>query len=115
MLAVSTDMYFGDHTSQRKASETSASSIYMLCTILKFLDASPTTLFDNAPAGSTDRFYEDNFEAFISCLVSANDQVRALSSALAHRLLAPDGILVSLRKAKRLDSQGFKTKFWRLT
>lgn len=115
MLAVSTDMYLGDHTSQRKASETSASSIHMLCTILKFLDASPTTLFDNAPAGSTDRFYEDNFEAFISCLVSANDQVRALSSALAHRLLAPDGILISLRKAKRLDSQGFKTKFWRLT
>ncbi|KAK7980760.1 hypothetical protein PG989_013217 [Apiospora arundinis] len=115
MLAVSTDMYLGDHTSQRKASETSASNTAMICTILKFLDASPTTLFDNAPADSTDKFYEDNFEAFISCLVSANDQVRSLSSAMAHRLLAPDGILVSLRKAKRLETQGFKIKFWKLT
>ncbi|KAK8107613.1 neurofibromin 1 [Apiospora kogelbergensis] len=115
MLAASTNMYLGDHTSQRKASETSASNTAMICTILKFLDASPTTLFENAPVDSTDKFYEDNFEAFISCLVSANDQVRSLSSAMAHRLLAPDGILASLRKAKRLETQGFKIKFWKLT
>jgi neurofibromin 1 len=117
MLAAFTDTYIGDQMSRRKASEVNASNIGMIRNVLKFLDASPSTLFDNPPTEGTDKFYEDNFEAFASCLVSANDEIRQLASVLAKRLLSPDvsGILFSLRKAKRLDSQGFKIKFWRLT
>jgi neurofibromin 1 len=87
----------------------------MICNILKFLEPSPKTLFENAPAESTEAFYEENFEGFVSCLVSPNDQVRILASALAKRLLAPDGILVSLRKSDRLHSQNLRLRFWKLT
>lgn len=117
MSAISADMYIGDRHSQRKASETNSTTTRMICNILSFLDASPTTLFEGSPADSADaeQFYEEIFEAFVSCLVTANDSVRALASSLAKKLLSRNGILSSLRKTKRLDSHSFGTKFWRLT
>ncbi len=117
MSAISADMYIGDRHSQRKASETTSTTTRMICNILSFLDASPTTLFEGSPADSADaeQFYEEIFEAFVSCLVTANDSVRALASSLAKKLLSRNGILSSLRKTKRLDSHSFGTKFWRLT
>ncbi|KAI1381086.1 GTPase [Hypoxylon crocopeplum] len=117
MSATSADMYSGDRHSQRKASETSSSTTTVICNILNFLDASPRTLFEAPPSDSSDaaRFYEEIFEAFVSCLVTANDSVRVLASGLAKKLLAPNGTLSSLRKSKRLDSHSFGIKFWRLT
>ncbi|KAI1762758.1 GTPase [Hypoxylon sp. FL1150] len=117
MSAISADMYIGDRHSQRKASETSLSTTSVICNILNFLDASPKTLFEAAPSKSPDaeRFYEEIFEAFVSCLVTANDTVRSLASGLARKLLAPNGVLSALRKSKRLDSHSFGVKFWRLT
>ncbi|KAI1139653.1 GTPase [Hypoxylon sp. FL0543] len=117
MSAISADLYIGDRHSQRKASETSASTTAVICNVLNFLDASPMTLFDSPPsdASEAEQFYEDIFEAFVSCLVTANDSVRALASSVAKKLLAPNGILSSLRKSKRLDSHSFGIKFWRLT
>ncbi|KAI1099294.1 GTPase [Jackrogersella minutella] len=116
MSAISADAYIGDRHSQRKASETSASTCTMICNILKFLDASPATLFE-APSDNSEaqEFYEEIFEAFVSCLVTANDSVRVLASSVAKKLLTPNGIFASLRKAKRLDSNSFGVKFWRLT
>lgn len=117
MSAISADMYIGDRHSQRKTSETSSSTTSVICNILNFLDASPKTLFEAAPSESPDaeQFYEEIFEAFVSCLVTANDTVRALASGLARKLLAPNGVLSALRKSKRLDSHSFGIKFWRLT
>ncbi|KAH9893762.1 hypothetical protein F4778DRAFT_772513 [Xylariomycetidae sp. FL2044] len=115
MSAISADMYIGDRHSQRKASETNTSTSALICNILRFLDAAPMTLFEGPPPEGPDKFYEENFEAFVSCLVTANDNVRALASGLAKKLLAHDGILHVLRKSKCLDAHGFKFKFWRLT
>ncbi|KAI0121575.1 GTPase [Hypoxylon sp. NC0597] len=117
MSAMSADLYIGDRHSQRKTSETSASTTAVICNILNFLDAAPMTLFDSPPPDSSeaDKFYEEIFEAFVSCLVTANDSIRALASGVAKKLLAPNGILSSLRKSKRLDSHSFGVKFWRLT
>ncbi|KAI0182148.1 GTPase [Hypoxylon sp. FL1284] len=117
MSAMSADMYMGDRHSQRKTSETSPSTTSVICNILNFLDASPKTLFEAAPAESPDaeQFYEEIFEAFVSCLVTANETIRALASGLARKLLAPNGVLSALRKSKRLDSHSFGIKFWRLT
>ncbi|KAL7624760.1 Ras GTPase activating protein ira2 [Parahypoxylon ruwenzoriense] len=117
MSAISADMYIGDRHSQRKASETSSSTTTVICNILNFLDASPETLFEAPPPNSSEaeQFYEEIFEAFVACLVTSNDIVRDLASGLAKKLLAPNGILSSLRKSKRLDSHSFGIKFWRLT
>ncbi|KAI1382753.1 GTPase [Hypoxylon trugodes] len=117
MSAISADLYIGDRHSQRKASETNSSTTLVICNILNFLDASPMTLFEAPPSDSVEaeQFYEEIFEAFVSCLVTANDSVRALASGVARKLLAPNGILSSLRKSKRLDSHSFGIKFWRLT
>ncbi|KAK6954912.1 hypothetical protein Daesc_002541 [Daldinia eschscholtzii] len=89
----------------------------LVCNILNFLDASPATLFEGSPVDSAEaeQFYEGIFEAFVSCLVTANDTVRTLASNLAKKLLAPNGILSSLRKSKRIDSHSFRVKFWKLT
>ncbi|KAI2616374.1 GTPase [Hypomontagnella submonticulosa] len=117
MSAISADLYIGDRHSQRKASETSSSTTMVICNILNFLDASPLTLFEAPPPDTSDaeQFYEEIFEAFVSCLVTANDSVRALASSLAKKLIAPNDIISSLRKSKRLDSNSFIIKFWRLT
>lgn len=108
-------MYISDYTSQRRVSETSAANTTMICNILRFLEPSPKTLFENAPAENIDTFYEENFEGFVSCLVSPNNQVRTLASAVAKRLLVPDGILVSLRSSGQLKSQNLMLRFWKLT
>ncbi|KAI1472094.1 uncharacterized protein F4812DRAFT_416560 [Daldinia caldariorum] len=115
--ALREDSYIGDRHSQRKPTEANSSATMLSCNILNFLDASPATLFEAPPADSaeTERFYEGIFEAFVSCLVTANDSVRTLASDLAKKLLAPNGILSSLRKSKRIDSHSFGVKFWKLT
>lgn len=115
MSSISSDAYINTYSAQRRVSENTTANTTMVCNILKFLEPSPKTLFENPPAENTESFYEENFEGFVSCLVSANDQVRILASALAKRLLAADGILVSLRKTERLHSQKLRLRFWKLT
>ncbi|KAI1496424.1 GTPase [Biscogniauxia marginata] len=114
---ISADVYIGDRHTQRKASETSLATNAILCNIIKFLDASPMTLFDTSALDNPnlDVFYEELYEAFVSVLAGANDTVRPLTSGLAEKLLAPDGIFASLRKSNTRDSHDFKSRFWRLT
>ncbi|KAH8677702.1 GTPase-activator protein for ras-like GTPase [Xylariales sp. PMI_506] len=115
MASVSSDMYTGDYATKRKASETSAANYPMVCHMLKFLESSPMTLFENAPAESGDGFYEDVFDGFVACLVSPQDQVRSLASNLAKTLLSFDNLIVPLRKSKKLDSKALRYNFWRMT
>ncbi|AEO71616.1 uncharacterized protein THITE_2124231 [Thermothielavioides terrestris NRRL 8126] len=108
--------YIEEQTAQRKAVE-SAPSVNMVCNILNFLDASPMTLFEGPPTDRTerDRFYEENLEALISCIVAANESVRRLATGVAKRLFAKEQLLTTLRLSKGLGSKAFKTRFWRLT
>jgi len=119
MSAVSTDLYIGNHRSHRKpsASDARTANEIVICNILKFLDASPLSLFESTSpeAKSSDSFYEEIYESFVSCLVTANDTVRTLSRAVAERILPKNGLLASVRQATPLDSDDFKLKFWRLT
>ncbi len=116
MATLFADMYIGEHAHARKAAEFS-SSIIMICNILNFLDASHLTLFQGAPdeSSSRDRFFESNFESFISCMIASDAFVRRLAVGVAGHLLADESILQSVRASERLDSQQFKTNFWRLT
>jgi neurofibromin 1 len=108
--------YIEEQNAQRKAVE-SASSISMVCNILNFLDASPMTLFEGPPndRSERDRFYEENLEALISCIIAADDSVRRLATGVAKRLFAKEQVLLTLRSSKGLSSKAFKSKFWRLT
>lgn len=114
--ALLTDVYFGDQALQRKNAEAGA-AINMICNILDFLDASPLTLFEGPPEKDRERdqFFEDNLVAFISCLVSSNERVRKLAMRVAKRLFADESVLQPLRASKRIDSQEFKSNFWKLT
>lgn len=119
MSAVSTDLYIGVRRSHRKPSITDAriTNGVIICNILKFLNASPLSLFESTSldAGNSDSFYEEIYESFISCLVTANDTVRTLSRPLAQSILPTNGLLASVRQATPLDSDTFKLKFWTLT
>ncbi|KAI8630826.1 GTPase [Xylariaceae sp. FL1651] len=119
MSAVSTDLYIGVRQSRRKATASDARTTndIVICNILKFLDASPLSLFESLSpeAKNSDSFYEEIYESFVSCLVTANDTVRTLSRAVAEKILPTNGLLASVRQATPLDSDDFKLKFWRLT
>ena len=109
------DAFIGDQGPQRKAIE-SISSINMVCNILNFLDASSMTLFEGPPIDQTerDRFYLENFESIVSCVMAPNESVRRLAVGVAKQLLASDQVLLSLRASNGLDAADFKTNFWRL-
>ncbi|KAI1110131.1 GTPase [Nemania sp. NC0429] len=119
MSAVSTDLYIGVHGSHRKPStaDPRTANEIVICNILKFLSASPLSLFESASpdAKNSDSFYEEIYESFVSCLVTANDTVRTLSRPLAQSILPTNGLLASVRQATPLDSDSFKLKFWKLT
>ncbi|KAI0202508.1 GTPase [Astrocystis sublimbata] len=119
MSAVSTDLYIGVRRSHRKPSTSDARTAneMVICNILKFLSASPLSLFETTvpDVKNSDSFYEEIFESFVSCLVTANDTVRTLSRPLAKIILPTNGLLASVRQATPLDSDSFKLKFWRLT
>ncbi|KAI0107044.1 GTPase [Nemania sp. FL0031] len=119
MSAVSTDLYIGVRRSHRKPSITDARTTneIIICNILKFLNASPLSLFESTSpdAKNSNSFYEEIYESFVSCLVTANDTVRTLSRPLAQSILPTNGLLASVRQATPLDSDSFKHKFWKLT
>ncbi|KAJ2986095.1 hypothetical protein NUW58_g5193 [Xylaria curta] len=119
MSAVSTDLYIGVRPTHRKPSTADARTAneIVICNILKFLTASPLSLFESESldAKNSDSFYEEIYESFVSCLVTANDTVRTLSRPLAQDILPTNGLLASVRQATPLDSDSFKLKFWKLT
>jgi neurofibromin 1 len=88
----------------------------MTCNILNFLDASPATLFEGPPSdrADQDRFFQENFESLVSCVIAANEVVRKLATAVAKRLLS-EQMLTTLRASKCLDSLALRIKFWRLS
>ncbi|KAI3341615.1 GTPase [Ustulina deusta] len=119
MSTVSTDLYIGVRRSHRKPSTADARTAngIVICNILKFLNASPLSLFESTSpdAKNSDLFYEEIYESFVSCLVTANDTVRTLSRPLAQHILPTNGLLASVRQATPLDSDSFKLRFWKLT
>lgn len=115
ITSLQSSMIVGDQASQRKASEVSAANHIILCNILKFLEPSPGTLFENVPTDDPDGFIEDIFKGLVTCLVSPNDEIRALSGAVAKRLFPEDGILNTLRKSDRVDFKTLRLNFWRMT
>ncbi|KAI0518485.1 GTPase [Xylaria bambusicola] len=119
MSTVSTDLYIGVRRSHRKPSTGDARTAtgIVICNILKFLNSSPLSLFESTSpdAKNSDSFYEEIYESFVSCLVTANDTVRTLSRPLAQSILPTNGLLASVRQATPLDSESFKLKFWKLT
>ncbi|KAK4190313.1 neurofibromin [Podospora australis] len=108
--------YIEEQPTQRKLSE-SAPMVSMISNILNFLDASPMTLFEGPPTdrNDRDRFYEQNLEALIACIVAADESVRRLATGVAKRLFADEPVLKMLRASKGIDSKAFKSNFWRLT
>ncbi|RYP71987.1 hypothetical protein DL771_004456 [Monosporascus sp. 5C6A] len=117
MISITESLYEGDVESQRKALEAFASKSTIICNILKFLNESPATLFECPPEDpkSMSQFYEENFEACVSCTVAADDGMRDLARQLSERLIADDTILASLQKSMAMESKGFLSKFWKLT
>ncbi|KAI1325648.1 GTPase [Xylariaceae sp. FL0255] len=118
MSAASTELCIDNsRRPHRRVSHARSSNEIIICNILKFWTLSPLSLFDSSSPDDKNpsSFYEEIFEAFVSCLVTANDTVRFLSQPLAEQILPTNGLLASVRKAAPLDSGGFKLKFWKLT
>jgi hypothetical protein len=115
ITSLQSSIIVGDHASQRKASEANAANHIILCNILKFLEPSPGTLFENVPTDDPDAFIEDIFKGLVTCLVSPNDEIRALSGEVAKRLFLEDGILMSLRKSDKVDFKSLRLNFWKMT
>lgn len=117
MSEINEAAYEGSPEAQRKAVDTLASRFRLICNILKFLNASPKSLFDGAPADpeKLSQFYEENFEACISCMMVVDEDIRDLARRLCERLVADPNILASLRKSVAMNGSGFLIKFWKLT
>ncbi|KAI0020415.1 GTPase [Xylariomycetidae sp. FL0641] len=117
MSAVSTDLFLRDRTTtHRKNSETTVATNAVICNILKFLQASPTSLFASPPPDTKDlrAFCSEIYESFLCFMVTANDTVRALGLPVAESILSPTGPLATVRQAGPLSSESFRYKFWRL-
>lgn len=114
MSSLLVDTFVGSQ-SPRKAPETT-SSVTMISNILRFLDASPMTLFEGPPSepSDRDRFYQENFESIIYCVLAPNETVRRLGAAVAKRVLTNEPVLSMLRTSNAFDSQDLNPRFWRL-
>ncbi|KAF4419037.1 Neurofibromin [Colletotrichum fructicola] len=91
------------------------SSTNMACDVLKFLDASPHSLFNADGSGEpgAGAAEEDAFLSFLSCVVSVNSTVRRLATGVAKRLLSDSTILDTIKSRSRLKSLGLRREFWR--
>ena len=107
----------GDIEQQRKAADACHMMTPLTTNILKFLNASPTTLFECPPQDPEEQvqFYEDNFEACITCTVAMDETLRDGARELCERLMLDKNVMLVLRKAlSRVDSKNFLNKFWKL-
>lgn len=88
----------------------------MICSILEFLNASPMTLFQGEPSDPDDRdkFFQDNFESFMACMVVADESVRRLAIGVAPHLFTEDTV-ARYCGTSQLATKRFKTTFWKLT
>jgi neurofibromin 1 len=87
----------------------------MTCNILRFLDASPMTLFDGTLSSrvSGDSSSDEVVESFISSVLSANDAIRQLACRVATRLFAEHPVLDILRGRGALSSEALRADVWR--
>ncbi|TDZ23023.1 Neurofibromin [Colletotrichum orbiculare MAFF 240422] len=91
-------------------------STHMACDVLRFLDASPHSLFGTASLGQhsvVGATEEDVFLSFLSCVMSVNSTVRKLATGVARRLFADHAILEALRSRGRLESTALRREFWK--
>lgn len=107
----------GDPDIYSTLAEKKSSPYPIICNILDFLDASPMTLFEGPPEDplESEMFYEANFEAFMSCMITANDNVRRRAAGVAKKLISNEDLLFKLRESKCLDIKTFKNDFWKLS
>lgn len=115
LFSVQSDLASRNHNTKRKASEASIANATLLRNILSFLEPSPESLWENPPSENPEEFYEDIFSGLVSCMVSPDEQTRALAGKVAKNLFSQDGVLARLRQAKRLDQDDLRHDFWRMT
>lgn len=112
---MSTIFVVGDHGSSRKALEL-VDNNSMLHHIISFLCVCPVDVFVAIPEHKEkNEYFEESFESFLPCLVTANEEVRRLAAKVVVRVFSNTFIMESLRASKRIRSLAFKQKFWKLT
>ena len=111
----SQDTYPDEQYTLFKPLERSSSS-EMIYNILIFLDASPLTLFDGAPANAIEwnQFFDEVFASFITYLVADDERIRYLTSIVARKVMT-DGSVSLWRQSQSVGSRTFKHNFWRST
>lgn len=94
----------------RKRSIASRDSIDMICSILEFLDTSPSRLLeDPSSPGSTNGF----FKPFLSCVLSPESAVREIATKVAKRLFEDHGeAFKSPEKAQQLGTSQLRKDLW---
>jgi neurofibromin 1 len=112
---MSTIFVVGDHGSSRKALEL-VDNNSMLHHIISFLCVCPVEVFVAIPEHKErNEYFEESFESFLPCLVTANEEVRRLAAKVVVRVFGNTFIMESLCASKRIRSLAFKQKFWKLT
>lgn len=112
---MSTIFVVGDHGSSRKALEL-VDNNSMIHHIISFLCVCPVDVFVAIPEHKEkNEYFEESFESFLPCLVTANEEVRRLAAKVVVRVFSNTFIMESLRASKRIRSLAFKQKFWKLT
>ena len=88
----------------------------MILSILQFLDASPLTVFVGAPNDVDDWsfFFEDVFSAFLVYLVTDEERIRRLTTAVANRIMT-EGSITIWRASQSFGAEAFKRNFWKST
>ncbi|SPO00484.1 related to neurofibromin [Cephalotrichum gorgonifer] len=86
---------------------------FMARDILRFMDASPDSLFDLAHNTDDRDVFDDIFGSFLLCLASPRDDIRLRASSVAKRLfLAPRAVKNLHARRKRVPPL-LKQEFWR--
>lgn len=115
MSSIFIETYVGDEGSSRKALELIDNNS-LLHQILAFLCVCPTDAIRRFPdQKEMVEYYEQNFEAFLPCLVTSNEKVRQMAALVMERVFMDAIIMEALRLSKRVESLAFKQKFWKLT
>lgn len=82
----------------------------MVCSILRFLDASPNSLLE---ALSTSESSTSIFNPFLFCVLSPESSVRQLATGVAERLFKEHGDgLRALPKSKNFASPELRKDLW---
>jgi neurofibromin 1 len=109
------DSYPDESYTLLKPLESTASSD-VLYSILTFLDASPLTLYAGAPHNVSGwmRFFEDTLGNFVQYLVSDDDRIRYMASAVSRKLLIT-GTRSIKQRSESLELKSYGHNFWKST